>query len=222
MSAAASGTVPGCAGASTARPVKWLTSAMSVFGAITSTAPTQAASAPQPAGQTSPQSASAAASAAGSAPITGMSVPSSESSPSATCAATSSSGSTSIAASSASAIGRSKCEPSFGRSAGERLTVIRFAGSASPMAVIAARTRSLRLAHRLVGQPDEVERRQAGGDGALHLHEPRLHALKCHRIGARDHVPARIPPPPPFAADPCVSVNRTAPARLMRGANAAP
>ena len=156
MSAAASGTVPGCAGASTARPVKWLTSASSDFGAITCTAPTQAASAPQPAGQISPQSASAAASAAGSAPITGMSVPSSESSPSATCAATSSCGSTSMAASSASAIGRSKCEPSFGRSAGERLTVIRFAGSASPMAVIAARTRSLASLTALSGRPTRL------------------------------------------------------------------
>ena len=29
------GTVPGCAGASAARPVKWLTSASSDFGAIT-------------------------------------------------------------------------------------------------------------------------------------------------------------------------------------------
>ena len=35
LAAPASGTVPGCAGASTARPVKWLTSASSVFGAIT-------------------------------------------------------------------------------------------------------------------------------------------------------------------------------------------
>ena len=133
-----------------------MTSSISVFGAITSTAPTHAASAPQAAGQISPQSASAAASAAGSAPITAISEPSSESSPSATCAATSSFGSTSIAARIDSAIGRSKCEPSFGRSAGERLTVIRFAGSASPIAVIAARTRSRASLTALSGSPTTV------------------------------------------------------------------
>ena len=156
--------MPGWAGASAARPVKWLTSASSDFGAITCTAPTQAASAPQPAGQIRPQSASAAASAAGSAPITGMSEPSSESSPSATCAATSSRGSTSIAASTASAIGRSKCEPSLGRSAGERLTVIRLAGSARPMAVIAARTRSLASETALSGRPTRLK---AGSPAAM-------------------------------------------------------
>ena len=113
-----------------------------VFGAMTCTAPTQAASAPQAAGQISPQSASAAAIAAGSAPITAISAPSSDSSPSATLPATASRGRTSIAASTASAIGRSKCEPSLGRSAGDRFTVIRLAGSARPIAVSAARTRS--------------------------------------------------------------------------------
>ena len=76
--------MPGWAGVITARPVKWLTSASSDFGAITWTAPTHAASAPQAAGQIRPQSASAAATAAGSAPITATSAPSSESSPSAT------------------------------------------------------------------------------------------------------------------------------------------
>ena len=86
-----------------------------------------------------------------------MSEPSSDSSPSATCAATSSRGSTSIAASTASAIGRSKCEPSFGRSAGERLTVMRLAGSARPIAVIAARTRSLASLTALSGSPTRLK-----------------------------------------------------------------
>ena len=152
-----SGAVPGRAGAIATRPAKWLTSASSEAGAITWTAPTQAASAPQAAGQISPQSFSAAASAAGSAPITGISEPSSESSPSATWAATSSRGSTSMAASSARAIGRSKCEPSLGRSAGERLTVMRFAGSARPIEVIAARTRSLASETALSGRPTRLK-----------------------------------------------------------------
>ena len=65
----------------------------------------------------------------------------------------------SSAASSASAIGRSKCEPSFGRSAGDRLTVIRLDGSAMASADSAARTRSLRLADRLVGQADDAKSR---------------------------------------------------------------
>ena len=45
----------------------------------------------------------------------------------------------------------------------------------------------LGLGDRLVGQADEVEGGQAGGDRALHLDEPRLDALECHRVGARDH-----------------------------------
>src|SRR3546814_5271097 len=42
-----------------------------------------------------------------------------------------------MAPSSASAMGRSKCDPSFGRSAGERFTVIRLGGSERPMAAMA-------------------------------------------------------------------------------------
>ena len=45
-----------------------------------------------------------------------------------------------MAASSASAIGRSKCEPSLGMSAGDRFTVIRRDGSAIDSAFNAART----------------------------------------------------------------------------------
>jgi hypothetical protein len=59
-------------------------------------------------------------------------------------------------------MGRSKCEPSFGRSAGDRFTVIRFDGSAMDSACSAARTRSLRFGHGLVGQADEGEGGRAG------------------------------------------------------------
>jgi hypothetical protein len=44
-----------------------------------------------------------------------------------------------------------------------------------------------RLGHGLVGQAHDGEGRHPGRDGALHLHEPGLHALECHRIGQRDH-----------------------------------
>ena len=45
----------------------------------------------------------------------------------------------------------------------------------------------LGLGDRLVGQADEVEGGQAGGDGALHLDEPRLDPLEGDRVGARGH-----------------------------------
>ena len=146
-------TSPGRAAASGAWPVKCRIVSISVAGAITSTALTQAASAPQAFGQISRRSSSAAAIAAGSAPITGISVPSSDNSPSATVSSTSSRGITSIAARSASAIGRSKCEPSLGRSAGDRLTVIFFAGSARFSVESAARTRSRASLTALSGRP---------------------------------------------------------------------
>lgn len=120
---------------------------------MTFTEPTQAASAPQSLGQIKSQEASAAARAAGRAPITGMSLPSRESSPNATCRDTSSLGMTSMAASKDKAIGRSKCDPSLGRSAGDRFTVMRFEGSAKAIEVRAARTRSLASDTALSGRP---------------------------------------------------------------------
>ncbi len=61
-----------------------------------------------------------------------------------------------IAASSPSAIGRSKWLPSFNKSAGDRLTVIRRGGRARPMATSAARTRSRDSATALSGRPTTV------------------------------------------------------------------
>ena len=55
-------------------------------------------------------------------------------------------------------MGRSKCEPSFGRSAGDRFTVIRFGGSASPIEAKAACTRSRLSATALSGNPTMVKR----------------------------------------------------------------
>ena len=62
----------------------------------------------------------------------------------------------SIAASSASAMGRSKWLPSFGRSAGERLMVMRFDGKAMDRADRAARTRSFASDTALSGNPTSV------------------------------------------------------------------
>ena len=170
-----------------ARPVKWLTSASRDFGAITCTAPTQAASAPQAAGQIRPQSASAAATAAGSAPITAISDPSSESSPSATLPATASRGRTSIAASTARAIGRSKCEPSFGKVGGREVDGDPLGRQRQPHRGEGGAYAFLGFGDRLVGEAHEIEGRQAGGDGALHFDEARLDALERHGIGPRHH-----------------------------------
>lgn len=58
-----------------------------------------------------------------------------------------------MAPSSPSAIGRSKWLPSFSKSAGARLTVIRFGGSARPSELNAARTRSRLSPTALSGKP---------------------------------------------------------------------
>ncbi len=55
-------------------------------------------------------------------------------------------------------MGRSKCEPSFGKSAGDRFTVIRFGGSARPIDASAAWTRSRLSATALSGRPTIVNR----------------------------------------------------------------
>ena len=134
-------------------PRKWLISDSRSGAASTSMRPAQAASPPWLAAQISPRSRAEAPIAAGSTPATGLSVPSSESSPSAANPAMSSRGSTSIAASTPSAMGRSKWLPSFSRSAGARLISTRFGGSARPMEVRAARTRSRASPTALSGRP---------------------------------------------------------------------
>ncbi len=85
--------------------------------------------------------------------ITGTSDPSRDSSPSARVFSTSSAGMMSSAASTASAMGRSKCEPSLGRSAGDILMVILRAGRAMAIAFNAARTRSRASETALSGRP---------------------------------------------------------------------
>ena len=124
---------------------------------MTWAAPTQAASGPQARGQSRMRSSSAAAMAAGKAPITATRVPSSDSSPRATVPSTASFGRMSSAASKAMAMGRSKCEPSLGRSAGDRLIVMRFDGRAMDMADSAARTRSRASDTALSGRPTMVK-----------------------------------------------------------------
>ncbi len=146
-------TSPGSDGARQVWPVKcWITSRRLV-AARTLTAPTHAASAPQAFGHISVLPSSAAAIAAGRAPITGTRDPSSDNSPNATQVSISSLGTISIAARSAIAIGRSKCDPSFGRSAGDRLIVIRLDGSAIDSVDSAERTRSRASLTALSGRP---------------------------------------------------------------------
>ena len=78
----------------------------------------------------------------GSAPRTGRSVPSSESSPMMAVPARDSAGILPMQAIIVSAMGRSKAGPSFFRSAGARLTVMRWSGNPMPLFFSAARTRS--------------------------------------------------------------------------------
>ena len=66
-------------------------------------------------------------------------------------------------ASVATAIARSKPEPDFGSVAGERFTVMRRLGHASPDDVTAARTRSRDSANEASGSPTSVN---AGSEGA--------------------------------------------------------
>src|SRR6185437_14673895 len=143
----------GSGGASTWVPRKWLMSDSRSVGASTSMRPANAASPTCAPGQISPRSRADAPIAAGSTPATGFSEPSSESSPSAANPPTSSRGSTAIAASTQSAMGRSKWLPSFSRSAGARLISTRLGGRASPIAVSAARTRSRASPTALSGSP---------------------------------------------------------------------
>jgi hypothetical protein len=69
-----------------------------------------------------------------------------------------------MSASSPSAMGKSKWLPSLTRSAGARLTVMRFGGKARPMEVKAARTRSRLSVTALSGSPTTVK---AGSPGAI-------------------------------------------------------
>ena len=95
----------------------------------------------------------AAATAAGKAPKTGINRPSKDNSPKLTTPSTASLGKISIAARTAKAMGRSKCEPSLGKSAGDRFTMIRLEGKAMAIAFSAAFTRSRASDTALSGNP---------------------------------------------------------------------
>ena len=73
--------------------------------------------------------------------------------------------------------------------------MMRRAGSASPEAINAARTRSLGFGDRLVGQADDVEGRQARRHLHLHVHGAGLDALEGNRRDALNHGAALNPLP---------------------------
>ena len=127
--------------------------AASDVGAMTFAASTHAASGPHAAGHRSIRSSVAAAIAAGNAPMTGTRFPFKDNSPSATVLATSSRGNISSAVNRAIAMDRSKCEPSLGRFAGDRLIVIFLDGNAMAMWLSAALTRSRASDTALSGNP---------------------------------------------------------------------
>jgi hypothetical protein len=74
-------------------------------------------------------------------------------------------------------MGRSKRPPSFGKSAGARLTVMCPAGSSNPQLASAARTRSLLSFTTVSGQPHDRERRQSGAHVDFDAHQGGLEAL---------------------------------------------
>ena len=111
--------------------------------------------------------------------------PSSAISPSARKPSISSAGRTPIATIRPSAIGRSKWLPSLITSAGDRLTVMRLGGSASPMAQSAARTRSRLSPTALSGRPTTAG--HAARDLHLHVDGKRVHPLERHRLDPRHH-----------------------------------
>ena len=123
------------------------------FVAKTRVASTHAASAPDVSGQYKSLPNSAAFSAAGRAPTTGCKRPSSESSPMASAPSLSSCVMMFSAAKRASAMGKPKCDPSLGISAGERLIVIRREGSAIDSAPKADLMRSRASLTALSGRP---------------------------------------------------------------------
>ena len=163
LSGGPSMTSPGCAGVITPCPVKWRINSDREAAPMTVAASTQAASALDPFGHRSVRSCSAAARAAGSAPVIATSVPSSDSSPSERVSLAASGGSISRAVSRATAMGRSKWLPSLGRSAGDRLMVIRFDGKAIDITASAERTRSRASLTALSGSPTMEK---AGSPGA--------------------------------------------------------
>src|SRR5512144_456575 len=100
-----------------------------------------------------------------------------------------------MAASRPSAIGRSKWLPSLRRSAGARLTVIRFGGSARPIAASAARTRSRLSATALSGNPTtENDGKPWVTCTHLDIDVKHVDALERHRIDARHHADGCTPP----------------------------
>ncbi len=126
------------------RPVTWFANWISDRGPeCPMSGLAHAASAPHAAGQMRPWPRALAPMAAGSTPATAAMEPSSPSSPhhGETLADSRTELLRSLPSGPAQWAGR-KCEPSLGRSAGARLTVMRRAGKARPEAIMAARTRS--------------------------------------------------------------------------------
>ena len=130
-----------------------------------------------------------APSATASTPPTRRSRPSSASSPTAAVRASAARGSWSDAPSTASAIGKSKPEPSFRSSAGARLTVMRPSGNFSSAAVIPLRTALTRLLARPVGETDDREAGNAVTDVRLDIDTAWLEADQGMRERACEHAP---------------------------------
>ena len=182
---------PAARAASAPAGLKWLISDSSVGGARP--APRRRGPgrlAALAAGQIRPRPAAEAAMAAGSTPATARSSRRAPARPARCSPPAPRAGSTPIATSSPSAIGRSKWLPSFSRSAGARLTVMRCGGSARPERAQAPRApaRGSRPPPCRAARP----RRRQAARRHLHLHVDLQHldALEGHRADLRLHEPS--------------------------------
>ena len=199
MSARSSGTpsssrIFGCGRLSTCVPLKWLASWMSDCAAtISISGEAQAASGPQAAGQISPCPRALAPIAAGSTPATGRCAPSRPSSPS--------------TVKPAMASGGMRADRGHQAERDRQVVMAAFLGQVGGREIdgdAAGRQRQaggdqrrahplLGFRHRLVGQADDVEGRQAGRDLHLHVDGAGLDALERHGGDALDHGDAPQP-----------------------------
>ncbi len=197
MSARSGSASPGSAMPASGRdrtwvPRKWLAMAIRLRGARIAMSPlAQAASGPEAAGQMSPRPSALAAIAAGRTPATGAMVPSSDNSPSATKSPSWSPGSGAdrrhqgerdgqvVMAALLGEVGRGEIDDD---ALGRQRQAGGMQRAPHPFAA---------LGHRLVGQADDDEARQAGHDLHLDIDGNRLDALKRHGGDVRDH--ARLP-----------------------------
>ena len=84
-------------------------------------------------------------------------------------------------------MGRSKCDPILGMSAGDKVDCDPLGGQGDLQRGQRRTDPFARLRHRFVCQAHDCERGDARAHGALHLDHPRLDPFKGYRICQRSH-----------------------------------